>query len=165
MNSSLPIITAGALLVAGGGSDLARRRVPNAVSGGVLLAGLGVQLSKGPASAALALLGGLLLGAALTLAWRARLVGGGDVKLAAAAGVCAGWSGLPLYLAATALAGGVVSVVCYAASPPQAQARVRSSLTAVALGLGPGSGAPGQRVSVPYGVAIAAGALIALWRT
>ncbi|HZZ83153.1 MAG TPA: prepilin peptidase [Anaeromyxobacteraceae bacterium] len=166
MIAFLPIVLAVVLLLVGAAWDLLRRRVPNAVSGGVLLAGIGAQFAKGPREAALAILAGFLVGIVLSLLWAARLVGGGDVKLAVAAAVCVGWFRVPVYLLATALAGGVASLVCYFASSPEARSRVRSNLTAVALGLGSVGVSPDRKmVPVPYGVAIAAGALTVLWRS
>lgn len=154
-----------ALLLAAGAWDVAWRRVPNALSAALLAAGAVGQLAAGgPRAAGLALAAALGLGVALTLAWSARLLGGGDVKLGTAAAVAVGWPRLPLYLLATALAGGLVALACWAASAPAARARVRAGFALAARGvaIGPSTGAAGIRV--PYAAAMAAGALIALFR-
>ncbi len=102
--------------------------------------------------------------AAATFAWRLGLCGGGDAKLAAAAATWVGLSRLPAFALATALAGGALSLACYALSASAARRTMRASLFA-ASALGPSAAiaapSPGRR-SVPYGVAIAAGALYAV---
>ena len=71
------------------------------------------------------------------------LIGGGDAKLLAAASLWFGFGNLLPFIAATALAGGVLSLVTLAVSVAKAQ-------------LAPG-GTPPR--TIPYGAAIAAGAL------
>ncbi len=156
------------LLLVAAAWDLARRKVPNALGAALLSTGIGTQLlTGGPRATVLAVVAGLSVGALLATAWSARILGGADVKLGAAAAVCVGWSRLAVYLLATALAGGIASLCCYVANGPVARERARSSLAAVACGLVP---APpprsGDTLTVPYAVAIAAGALAALlWRS
>ncbi len=164
MTHYLPIVAVGVLLFIGAAADLLHRKVPNLVSGAVLATGVVTQLiSTGFWGMGASVLAGLGVGAFLILGWSARLIGGGDVKLAATAAVCVGWSQLPVYLFATAIAGGIVSIACYLASSRQAQASMRSNLAAGAYGLAPAVATPsGGRFPVPYGVAIAAGALFAL---
>jgi prepilin peptidase CpaA len=95
-------------------------------------------------------------------------VGGGDVKMLAAVGAFLGPQQLLVALLATALAGGAMAVV-YASMRGvilPALLNTRGLLTYVLTG-----GRSGERttlqtegaVSVPYGVAIAAGTLFALW--
>lgn len=147
-----------ALLAAAAGSDAALRRIPNALSVSIAAVGLfQVVATRGPVPALLHVLAALLLGAALVLVWRRGLLGGGDVKLAVA---CAAWLGprsLATFLAATALAGGVLCVVAALAS------LARTSTVAGCAGpltLRERIG----RATVPYGAAIAAGAVLAASR-
>lgn len=81
-------------------------------------------------------------------------IGGGDAKLLAAASLWLGWSALPFFLLVTALAGGGLALMLL---------NVRSSLLRPYLSAGPGwltrLTTPGA--DVPYGVAIAVGALAA----
>ena len=85
------------------------------------------------------------------------------MKLGTAAAAAVGWTHLPHYLFATALAGGLIALACHATSAPEARARTRASLALAASGVVTRSptSAPGK-VPVPYAAAMAAGALIAL---
>ena len=77
--------------------------------------------------------------------------GAGDSKLIAAVALFVGWTRLPLFLFATALAGGILALVIILWHAP----RVRAMLNVPA---------PDKtRRNVPYGVAIAAGAAFALF--
>ena len=114
---------------------------PAALLAGVPLAAVGAGLLVGA--------GALVLGMGLfALGW----VGGGDAKLMAACGVWLGLSAFGPFLAATAVAGGALALALLYLrklrdwTPARAPAWLRRLLT------------PGE--SVPYGVAIAAGALL-----
>jgi len=65
--------------------DVARRRIPNAIAVALLAAGVAAQWAAGgwPAAATSAAVA-LGVGAALAVPWSMRLLGGGDLKLAAA---------------------------------------------------------------------------------
>ncbi len=148
MDSSLTATAAAALpviLVWAAAVDILTRAIPNtvvlllaacfalfAVAAGMPLA----QVAAHAACASAVLLFGFLL-------FSLSVVGGGDAKLLAAASLWFGFETLLPFLAATALAGGVLSLAYLAFS-------------AVRVGLG-------QDVSiartVPYGAAIAAGGL------
>jgi prepilin peptidase CpaA len=128
-------------------SDVAMRRIPNRLTALLALVGMarlvvefaggaGWQaqvLDLGTAAAVLA------VGAA---GFAAGLVGGGDVKLAAAASLWLGAAGLATFIIVTALAGGVLAFgyLALAAMPHRA-----------------GRAVP----TLPYGVALAAGGLAA----
>jgi prepilin peptidase CpaA len=155
------------LLAAAAAWDIARRRIPNGMNVALALAGLTAASAfhglRGGATAACA---GLLVIAILWLPWSAGKLGGGDVKVAAAAAV---WVGLPTlveYVLASAIAGGGVAIACLVASAPHRRLEMarnlgrvgRGGLAAVPLRGG------GGRVSVPFGVAFALGALVCLWR-
>lgn len=137
-------LTALGLLVAAATTDMLERRIPNALAAG--LAGVGLARialdlagggGAGPAAADLAAATALfLLGAT---AFRLGLLGGGDVKLAAAAAL---WTGAALvlpFLMATALAGGALAV----------------GFLALAL-----LRRDGRKIALPYGIAIAAGGVL-----
>jgi prepilin peptidase CpaA len=163
MLASIETAAIGLLLVAAAW-DVLRRRIPNVVSLALLLVGLGLHLLAGAAgSTGLAFAGAALTFALLFAGWSAHLLGGGDVKFGVAAAVAVGWSRMPVYLAATALAGGVAAIVAYAWSAREARLAMRANFLAIASRLSPAPAArtPG-RVSVPYGVAFAAGAVVAL---
>lgn len=133
-----------ALLVAAATTDALDRRIPNALSLGLALVGLARiaadLVAGGPALPVAADLAGaagvFALGAA---GFRFGLLGGGDVKLLAAAALWLGAAALLPFLMATALAGGLLAVVFLAV------ALLRHDRSKVAL---------------PYGIAIAAGAIL-----
>ncbi|WP_309604141.1 prepilin peptidase [Phenylobacterium sp.] len=110
---------------------------------GLPLAVLGGQLGLGAAALVAAM-------AMFALGW----IGGGDAKLFAAAALWLGWPAILTFLAVTGVAGGVLAVGLLALRAPA----VRRHLPA-----GPGwfvrLAEPGE--NVPYGVAIAVGALAA----
>ncbi len=141
-----------ALLVAAAASDAARRRVPNPVAVAVAVLGLSARLAvSGPRAAALGACAGGALLVALALAWRSGVLGGGDVKLAAACAVWTAFDRLPVFLLATALAGGVVAAG-FAARRRAASSSPGSAAQRVGAG----------EVRIPYSFAIGAGALAAL---
>jgi prepilin peptidase CpaA len=138
---------AAAVLLTAAFNDLASRRIPNGLVAALALLGLAriatglVAGEIGGISASLdvgAFAGIFLLG---LLAFQRNLVGGGDVKLLAAATLFLGAGALAPFLLATSLAGGALAAVFL----------LRHRLA--------GKTAPPP--SLPYGVAIAAGALFA----
>ncbi len=132
--------TGGLALAAGW--DLATRSIPNILVGAIAAAAIGLLLLSAPLSllshGGVAL--GVLVGGAILFALR--LWGAGDAKLLAAAAILLGTKGLPLLILGTAMGGGILAVVY--------------------LGL---RYLPGQRMQtatgLPYGVAIACGAILA----
>jgi prepilin peptidase CpaA len=145
--------------------DLRRRRIPNAVSGLVFVSGLGANgYLHGILAFGSGLAASLVLLAVLFPGWRAGGIGGGDVKLAAAVGAWVGLAHLVSFVLASALAGGVVAAVVYLFASPAARAEVKASLV-LASAHGQMPDVPSHRkghVSVPYAVAISAGAAVAL---
>lgn len=138
-----------ALLVTAAASDLHSRRIPNVLVLAIAAAGL--------ARLAIGLATGLGIGAALSdigiaaalfvagaLLFHFGRFGGGDVKLIAASALWLGAGNVAPFLLATALAGGLLALVYMA-----------TRLRAVAGAVAP---AP---INLPYGVAIAAGAILA----
>jgi prepilin peptidase CpaA len=158
-------ISCTALLLAAGVADTCWRRIPNALTVALLVCGAAVSAldPAGPRLMSSVAAAGLVLAIGLT-AWRLRLCGGGDAKLATAAAAWVGFSRLPSFAVATALAGGAVAVLVYALTWADARRVTRANLIPLPP---PGSLAPVtvpsiRHVSVPYGAAIAAGALYAV---
>jgi prepilin peptidase CpaA len=123
---------------------------------------------RGLDSGLMASLSGLAAAALVILTlhrvWVVGGVGGGDVKLAGATAAWVGLGKLIWFALSTAVAGGLVALVCYLVARAPARAEVRTNLTLAVL-QGDLPAIPAQRpghVSVPYAVAIAAGAAIAL---
>lgn len=81
-----------------------------------------------------------------------RAIGGGDAKLLAVAAVWFGWSGLPRYLLAVALLGGVLAVAVLAFRRLALPARL-ASVAWVSRLHEPGRG-------IPYGIAISIAAMV-----
>jgi prepilin peptidase CpaA len=148
------LVVFGLLLLAAGWQDLCSMRIANQLSLAVLasfllwaLAGFGTGRTSVEALAATVLCAIAVFGVG-ALAFAAGLLGGGDVKLLAAASLFAGPTLLVDFLVVTALAGGALAVVLLAGAP-----------------IGPAVAARGgalrarMRGGLPYGPAIAAGGL------
>ncbi|MGH7028114.1 A24 family peptidase [Brevundimonas sp.] len=143
------------LVIVAGLHDLTTMKIPNWLSG-LLIVGffpaalaLGLPLTTTAVSVGVAL-AALVVGAGMfALNW----IGGGDAKLMAAASLWLGLSGLVPFLLYTALAGGGLCLVLLTA---------RGRLQAYALNA-PGwvSRLMAPKGDIPYGVAIAVGALLA----
>jgi prepilin peptidase CpaA len=150
-----------ALLLAAALSDALLRRIPNALCVAILATGLGAQwASRGSRGLAAGVAAAAIAGGILTVPWWRRMVGGGDLKLAAASGAWVGTAGLPLFLLAAALAGGAVSAAVMFTRTREVLPRAPPSALTAALARR--SAAARRGVTAPYGVAIAAGALAAL---
>jgi prepilin peptidase CpaA len=145
--------------------DLRRRRIPNAVSGLVFVAGVVTRAHLGGwMDVASGLAAALALVLLLYRPWLGGAIGGGDVKLAAAAGAWVGLAHLVWFVLVAALAGGVVASVVYLLAPPATRAEVKANLVLAGLH-GELAGVPSHRkghASVPYALAISAGAAVAL---
>jgi prepilin peptidase CpaA len=132
--------------------DLRRLVIPNAVIAGLCVLWplhLAAEPGIAPAAAFAAAGCGLAVFVAGALLYSRGLVGGGDVKLLAAATLWAGPGMTPALLAVTAVLGGVLSLALLSSAALKA---VFAPVAAAAI--------PLSRVPVPYGVAIAAAALI-----
>lgn len=139
------------LLLAAALWDLRERRIPNFLSVGLAVLGLirlAILLASGDASPHLAVLLDIVVTASLFFVgiglFSAGLLGGGDVKLLAAAALWIGWTRLPELLVVTSLAGGALALVFLAAR---------------AFAHDGAGSANAERL--PYGVAIAAGGMVA----
>jgi prepilin peptidase CpaA len=157
MNVALALVLLASLLAAY--TDVRTRRVPNALVGALFLSGLALNAYYGwhALAADLAIVAIVII--AGTVAFSFKLIGGGDVKLLAAA---AGTLGYPLggnFLLLTLVCGGIVAIAFSAL-----RGRVRSTFTNVwAMALPVFAGAaparPPAGVAMPYAVAIFTGAL------
>jgi prepilin peptidase CpaA len=158
-------ITRGALavlLVAAALWDLRRRRIPNALNGAVLLAGLATAVATDGWGQALSGLGAALLCLFLLWwPWLGKRIGGGDVKLVAAAATAVGLCQVHAYLLGTAIAAGALALVCYGLSSVRVRRQIATNMTLLAFGIMPEPPLRGDdgRVSVPFGVAAAMAAL------
>ena len=153
----LPLAGFAALMVAAAVTDFVRLVIPNTVVAGLaLLWLLHIETMRGTtpaatletlACAAAVLIVGLLL-------FARGLIGGGDVKLLSVATLWAGAGALPSLLALTGLVGGVLALLF--------MTPLRSRLTAPRLDGAPdaSAGFAGGGTPIPYGVAIAAAALV-----
>jgi prepilin peptidase CpaA len=142
------------LLIAAGWQDLRTLRIANSLSLATLAAfavwaAAGVALGQlSAATLAIAIFCSLAVFGIGAAGFAAGILGGGDVKLLAAASLFAGSAHLVDFLVVTALAGGALGLAVLAGAPigpvaPAADGTVRARL----------------RGGLPYGPAIAAGGL------
>ena len=161
--ATLLLLVIAAALVAAAWSDVAVRRIPDAASAVVALAGIALRATEGPSALAATLAAAGLLFLLLFAAFARGALGGGDVKLATAAALGLPPTGIWTLVVATALAGGVLSLGYILAHRLQLP-RPRP--------LGPDHGIVirvvaierwrcNRRGPLPYGLAITAGSLIA----
>jgi prepilin peptidase CpaA len=158
-------ITVAGLLAIAAASDVALHRIPNAISVAVAVTGVAAAVVRSGWAAALSALAALgVVFAVLFVAWRRRTLGGGDLKLAAAAATWVGFEGLGAYAVVSALAFGAFAGVSYLASSRAARREIRANLALAGHGVSTSIeiGASRGRVPVPAGAAFAVGALCAL---
>lgn len=152
----LPVLLASAIAAI---TDLRTRRIPNAVSAGLAAAGLALHAVQDPHGLGICI--ALLIAVFLsgTFLFSLGIIGGGDVKLLAAAAAALGWPQTGPFLLYTIFAGALlgIAIAC-------ARGRLRatfSNIFAMAMPMAAG-GRPSLVVSaagtMPYGVAIFAGA-------
>lgn len=144
-----------ALVIAAALSDLTTMKIPNWLSGAVIVGFFPAALAVGLPLEVVAMNVGVAVVALLVgmLLFALRIVGGGDAKLIAAASLWLGASAVLPFILWTAVFGGMLSV----------------ALMAARRNLGPAlAGAPGwvqtlltAKGDIPYGIAICAGALMA----
>ncbi len=142
----------------GAASDLHRYEIPDQVSIAIVAAFLPAAWAGGLGFVEILIgfaigFGCMVIGIGL---FAINMFGGGDVKLLAAGAVWAGWEGLPPYLLLIAVSGGLLSLLLIVFR------RVRLPARLDGIGWIHAVHTPGA--SVPYGIAIAAGAIIVLPR-
>jgi prepilin peptidase CpaA len=157
--NDLCVIAGLALLAVAGLHDCAVRTVPNLLCLVLLVFGVALRLIGGD------ILHGLLAGAVVfafcAILWRFGWLGGGDVKLLAAASVFVPPGLVPAMVLYTSLAGGVLAVLYLIAGrlvPPPAPARPRTLISRVARCE---QWRLRRRGPLPYAAAIAAGGICA----
>lgn len=149
-----------ALVILGAATDVAAFTIPNWISLGLAAVFLPAALAMGMPLPAMGLhlaVGAVALVAGIAM-FAAGWIGGGDAKLFAAAALWLGLPAAPTYLAATGIAGGVLVAVLLVLRSGALRTRALAGPAWVARLAEPAGG-------VPYGVAIAAGALAALPRS
>ncbi len=150
------LLTFPALVILAGLRDMVSYTIPNwislallaafpvaALAMGLVPAAIGLHLAVGLA----ALLGGMVM---FALGW----IGGGDAKLFAAAGLWLGWPAVGTFVVVTGLAGGALASGLLMLRSPLARPFVVTSAAWFVRLAEPGE-------NVPYGLAIAVGALAA----
>jgi prepilin peptidase CpaA len=146
--------------------DVKTRRIPNVLTVSGLLVALLLRAVQGPLPLAAGVMAAVIgLGLTLPLVLAGAL-GGGDMKLLAASAAFVGPGALPVLLLVTAIVGGALAVVVSA----RRGALAETMNHARAL-VSRGAGTPAARrtlatpgaLAVPYGVAIAVGALAGWW--
>lgn len=157
MIATAPVLCLLALLATAALSDVVTFTIPNWIALALLALFPVAALAVGLPPLVIAQhfgLGVVLLAAGVAL-FALRWAGGGDAKLLAAAGLWLGWSAMPTFLLSAAMMGGALALALLALRSP--------ALRPVAL-LGPPwvnrLADPAQ--GIPYGVAIAIGACMAL---
>jgi prepilin peptidase CpaA len=154
------LLPAGLALVAAALHDIAARTIPNTLCLSVALLGLLLRALAGDPLPGL--LAALLVFLLALLAWRCRVMGGGDVKLLAACALLPPPGAVPGLVLAVALAGGLLGLLYLALRPllPAPAAARPGTLAARALR------AEAWRIRrggpLPYAVAIALGSFFTL---
>lgn len=157
----LLILVSALLLLAAAASDLAVRRVPNAVPVALALIGLGLRIAGGSVVGGLAAAGAVFACAAAC--WRRGWLGGGDVKLLGAAALLLAPRLVPSLVLAVAMAGGLLALLYLllpavlgpAVPGPRGGGRIQRILSIERRRIG-------RRGPLPYAAAIAAGTLFVL---
>lgn len=152
---TLAVLVLPALAIVAALSDAASYTIPNRLTAAVALAFAPAALLCGlaPAVLGVSLLVGLAALAAGVGMFAAGWIGGGDAKLFAGCALWMGLSGAPAFLTWTALTGGALALLLLQLRRQPRLASLPGPAWAMRL-IRPGE-------NVPYGVAIAIGALIA----
>ncbi len=150
-------------------TDLAGRRIYNALTYPALVAGGLLALLAGPGSLASAAAGAALCAAAFAPLVVAGGMGLGDLKMMAAVGALAGLRVATAAMVDAALAGGIMAIGVLAAGQHGGSLIRRTAAVPAAVWRALRTGGRvrlGRRAgeaTIPYGVAIAAGTLAARW--
>jgi prepilin peptidase CpaA len=145
------------LLIAAAAHDAATRTIPNWISAGIAVAGLGLRVIDGGLLVGLGLAVGMFL--LLGLLWLCGFMGGGDMKLIPAVSLVLPPASVPGYILLVSIAGGVLAALYLALSyvmrrprPGQRHGFLSRVAKAEAWRMC-------RRGPLPYAVAIATGAL------
>ena len=142
-----------AVLIWAAYSDVRSRRIPNPAVLALLLLFIPWALTDSHANLVSALEAAAIGFVVTFLLYSFKIMGAGDSKLFAAVALFGGMAYLPYLALATSLVGGVIALFSLATRPQRA-------LVMLTLR---GRGDFGR--GVPYGVAIAAGAILVMWAT
>ncbi len=154
------VIIAAALLLVAAVHDLATRTIPNCVPAVLAIVGISLRAAHGGLLPELGLAAGLLL--ILGFLWSRGLLGGGDAKLLVATALLLPPAGFVAFLLAVAVAGGVLSVAYLALSFVVRRPAPGRRTGFFARVLKAEAWRVSRRGPLPYGAAIAAGALLFL---
>jgi prepilin peptidase CpaA len=149
--------------------DMRTHRIPNDLCLAAAIAGLVVQICMHSAAGALAGLGGMTVGLLMFLPFYVlRAFGAGDVKAMAAVGMFLGPEQTVVAVAYTLICGGVIGAAVLlkvAGSPASALYRLLGVIVMPFSGVSSSVENAGPRMNdrFPYGVAIAAGVLTAVF--
>jgi prepilin peptidase CpaA len=162
----VPLLLASGLLLWAAGWDIARRRIPNWLNASLAFSGIVAQtLFHGGWSllGALGAAGVVLL--VLWTPWSKGRIGGGDLKATFGAALWVGLGELTRFLVTSGLVLGLLAFASYLLSSRTARQEIRTNLGLAAMRAMPDAPlrSGGGRVSVPFGAAFAAGALLTLW--
>jgi prepilin peptidase CpaA len=158
------LVFSGILVVAAVG-DFRTRRIPNRLVAILAVAGIVYSVARSPVVPGLFQAGGGLLAGLLcwlpfyALGW----LGAGDVKLYAAAGAWLGPARAAEGALVAALFGAVLSLIWMMKSQGMKETAQTLGMASVTPEMLARSGDSGKRSALPYGVAIAFGALWAAW--
>ncbi len=143
--------------------DLTRRRIPNSIPLALAVLGIGASFWLRPVESALYFsMGGLLTGFGVWLIpYALRITGGADVKLAAALGAWLGAAGIFRASIYAALAGGLLAIIWLLRQRGLLAGYVRLKMMASGH-VGVGSDPDLNATTVPYALALAAGAAVEL---
>ncbi len=158
MTPALWIVLAASLGAAA--TDLARRRIPNGLVAALAIAGLALNARHGwpPFLASLGIAAAVL--AAGTFVHALGAIGGGDVKLLAAAAATLNYPDCIPFVLYTLLCGGLLALALSALRGRlrPTLANLHGMLLPMLAGVAPV--APSRSIAMPYAVAIAAGTLL-----
>jgi prepilin peptidase CpaA len=157
----IPALLLGSGMLAAAAFDVAVRRVPNWLNVSILVAGLAVRGAIGGPEAVGWGAIGVLVGLAIGLVpFALRIVGGGDVKLVAAAGAWLGPVGVVQMIVVGAAGGGVLALIILATGGKELRREVGTNLVgAVYARRVPAAPERGKRQIVPLAVALGAAAV------
>lgn len=153
------------MLLVASWTDIRSRRIPNWLTVGGMVAGLAVRAWMGPGLVVSGVLGIALAGLLALPFFAAGALGGGDAKLLMAVGAFMGPADLVLASLVIAVVGGLVAIIEAGRRGvllPTLASCGSLILSWVTLGRRGGGRTvnAGERLAVPYGVAIAAGSLL-----
>lgn len=151
---------AGLALVAAALHDIAARTIPNRLSLGIACLGLLARVLADELLPGLLASGGVFLLACL--AWRCRVMGGGDVKLLAACALLAPPAAVPGLVLAVAMAGGLLALAYLGLRPGMPAPAPARPAHLGARALRAEAWRIRRRGPLPYGVAIALGTFFTL---